>query len=1202
MPDFALVGPPDPDGVGYLFPSGVRGPSPTPWRAIKSTMIPTSLPLAALTLTLPVLAQQPPPVVGGTQRLPIGPIGEDCNGNGILDQTDIAYGLSSDCNLDGIPDECQAPVEGLYLLDDWTTDGAAGWGFPYYCWLTQHEARAGQEVITEIETSWGLLPPGSPVTVGIWSDPDGDTKPYDAKLLLSVEATTELEYTGELVRIDIPDFLVGPAGTSFFVGVIGEFSPFDYPAAYDADYPSFRSWIVMSNNPVDPDDLQKDVAQIGIVGDADFVLRGVSCPTGHCGELTDFDFDGVFDECQQQDCNGNGVPDVRDIANGTSADCQGDGIPDECQFDSAIAYALDDGEMDTAVGTGYDYYGWMTHLTVQPGAEIITHIESAWGEMPPGSEITLGLWNDPNGDGDPTDAQLILEHKVLSSYEFENKWLTLNIPDTYVGPPGTSFFVGAFGFFKFDPNLPTAFAAGLDTDSPDLEAWFVSKNTPIDLNNLSAGAAEFGRLNTVCACDGDWTLRAISCFTEHCGEADDLDGNGVADDCDPDCDYDDVPDGYELLIGIETDCDGNGVPDDCEVLLDCDGNFLPDLCQSSTSNGLAAAYFPGPDLSGDPIATIDSQVLFDFTAAPPFAGYFPETNFSVRWTGAVQASTTGVYGFGLLHDGGVRLWVNGQLVIDAWSDTTGAVFDANTIELAGGFVHELRLEYYHDWQGGLAELQWQPPGGSMLPIQASDLRPIYDRNGDGIPDGCQIVSDCNANGVEDAEDIFNGTSLDCDGDGVVDECQGCSDSDGNGLLDTCEVAAGNGVVGQYFRLSPVELTFQDRVTAQVDPNIDFDWGLGAPVGVPADAFGVRWTGTITTLAASGNYTFWVDADDGARLWIDGLLVVDGWSGAGTASGVINLPGASDHTLRLDYRELGGNASVRLRWAPPGGFPATVPSSALRAATDLNGDGVSDLDTDDCNLNGIPDALDVDVNGNCIPDDCEGGVGYWRFEEPGGTTVFDDTPNGLDGTLGNLPFRISDVPVNPVPLTGAFNGQALDNGWLGGVRVPNSGGLLDVGGNSFTLEAWVRLDVLGYVNVNGRQWLAQKKPSLAGDTQLEYGFLAQAGDFGLTGRELAFRYGTGSGVEVAVSSIKVQDYDWHFLSLAYDAVQKRVRFGIDDQFEFVSCEKPALNVGGDLVLGYHENTSGQTNQWLFGYYDEPRFTRAYLPTEALLNHQ
>jgi len=36
----------------------------------------------------------------------------DCNGNGIEDMVDIALGTSSDADLDGVPDECQAPRPG----------------------------------------------------------------------------------------------------------------------------------------------------------------------------------------------------------------------------------------------------------------------------------------------------------------------------------------------------------------------------------------------------------------------------------------------------------------------------------------------------------------------------------------------------------------------------------------------------------------------------------------------------------------------------------------------------------------------------------------------------------------------------------------------------------------------------------------------------------------------------------------------------------------------------------------------------------------------------------------------------------------------------------------------------------------------------------------------------------------------------------
>ncbi|MCP3903965.1 MAG: hypothetical protein GY715_10060 [Planctomycetes bacterium] len=88
--------------------------------------------------------------------------------------------------------------------------------------------------------------------------------------------------------------------------------------------------------------------------------------------------------------------------------------------------------------------------------------------------------------------------------------------------------------------------------------------------------------------------------------------------------------------------------------------------------------------------------------------------------------------------------------------------------------------------------------------------------------------------------------------------------------------------------------------------------------------------------------------------------------------------------------------------------------------------------------------------------------YWRFEGAGGTTVVDSGPNGLDGTLNALPFRIAEIPVDPVPGTGALNTQSLDLNWQstasgGRFNVVDPTGLLSFGDASFTIEAWVRLD-------------------------------------------------------------------------------------------------------------------------------------------------
>ncbi len=42
----------------------------------------------------------------------------DCNGNGVLDECDIAGGASADCNSNGVPDECEVDTDGDGLIDD----------------------------------------------------------------------------------------------------------------------------------------------------------------------------------------------------------------------------------------------------------------------------------------------------------------------------------------------------------------------------------------------------------------------------------------------------------------------------------------------------------------------------------------------------------------------------------------------------------------------------------------------------------------------------------------------------------------------------------------------------------------------------------------------------------------------------------------------------------------------------------------------------------------------------------------------------------------------------------------------------------------------------------------------------------------------------------------------------------------------------
>jgi len=108
---------------------------------------------------------------------------------------------------------------------------------------------------------------------------------------------------------------------------------------------------------------------------------------------------------------------------------------------------------------------------------------------------------------------------------------------------------------------------------------------------------------------------------------------------------------------------------------------------------------------------------------------------------------------------------------------------------------------------------------------------------------------------------------------------------------------------------------------RLDPEIDFNWGTGPPAnGLPADYFSVRWLGRITA-SEDQDYLFTVEADAGVRLWVDGNLLLDGWT---THSAVpYSVPThltAGDHTIRLEYYEDEGVAHVSMHWSPVPGVP------------------------------------------------------------------------------------------------------------------------------------------------------------------------------------------------------------------------------------------------------------------------------------------
>jgi hypothetical protein len=144
---------------------------------------------------------------------------------------------------------------------------------------------------------------------------------------------------------------------------------------------------------------------------------------------------------------------------------------------------------------------------------------------------------------------------------------------------------------------------------------------------------------------------------------------------------------------------------------------------SGTGSGLRGDYYNSLDLSGGVVLSrTDGPVNFDWGNGAPGGGVNSD-NFSVRWSGQVEAPVSGNYSFSTLSDDGVRLWVNGVLVIDNWTNHPPTIDTSPAINLSAGQRYDIRLEYYERNNGAVIRLQWAAPGHATEAIPAAQLYP-----------------------------------------------------------------------------------------------------------------------------------------------------------------------------------------------------------------------------------------------------------------------------------------------------------------------------------------------------------------------------------------------------------------------------------------------------------------------------------------------
>lgn len=123
-------------------------------------------------------------------------------------------------------------------------------------------------------------------------------------------------------------------------------------------------------------------------------------------------------------------------------------------------------------------------------------------------------------------------------------------------------------------------------------------------------------------------------------------------------------------------------------------------------NGQARQYF-----TGNSVTRVDATIDFDWSFGGSPDPAIGDDDFTSRWEGYVEVPATGDYVFRTRSDDGIRLWIDGNLIIDEWNDHAPRYDRSGSVPLSAGQRYELRMEHYERGGQAVAELYWDLPGG-----------------------------------------------------------------------------------------------------------------------------------------------------------------------------------------------------------------------------------------------------------------------------------------------------------------------------------------------------------------------------------------------------------------------------------------------------------------------------------------------------------
>jgi hypothetical protein len=378
-----------------------------------------------------------------------------------------------------------------------------------------------------------------------------------------------------------------------------------------------------------------------------------------------------------------------------------------------------------------------------------------------------------------------------------------------------------------------AIGSGVDTDCNDNgipdSCDFASGSAPdcdkdgeYDICQIAAGAPDCNLNGILDTCEPDCDADGVPNACEIASGASDCDANGIPDNCQPDCDSDATIDACEIAAGA-VDCNANAVPDSCEIAAgtapDLNTDAVIDTCQPEMQ-------FAGLELEIVPIVNRGLDDLFPATsvcyrlyarttqANSAVVGLFgnPDHPLAINATGGFWQSP---YGGDLAS--AVPCDLSSALPsakYDSWFTIGLTCALGNSVQNTGMNLGPFNKGGGVNDNDGIIFVNPGAPQSIAGPTKRVLLAQLTTRNA-VLPTGTidvigrsaagtatwtafsqaipiPALVDCNANGVQDAFDIANATSYDCDQSGVPDTCEygsASTDCNGNGIPDLCDVTS-----------------------------------------------------------------------------------------------------------------------------------------------------------------------------------------------------------------------------------------------------------------------------------------------------------------------------------------------------------------------------------------------------------------------------